>query len=122
MKKQFDIDEVIENGTKILVALKTIIKCGEVILDNLNTYREVTSELNVVEAPKQIEAKESEATEKPTLSFEQVRAILSAKSNADNGAYRTDIKALVKKYSNGGVLKDVNPDDFESLVNEVEGL
>lgn len=125
-KKEFNIDEVIENGTKLLSALSTIVKCGEVILENVKAYREATLIVDSAEPPKQITSKEETVAEetpaKAPMTMEQVRGILSAKTNADGGKYKAGVKALVKKYADGGILKDVKPDDYESLVAEVEGL
>lgn len=126
-KKEFNIDEVIENATKLLAALSTIVKCGEVILENVKAYRDANVVIDATEPQQQIATDETPAieekpAEEPAMTMEQVRAILSAKTNADGGKYKADVKALVKKYANGGILKDVKPEDFKDLVAEVEGL
>ena len=125
-KTEFNIDEVIECASKILSALSVIVECGNVIVSNLQAYREATLIVDAPEAPKQIETKadvvETPAETAKKYSKEDVRAVLAAKSNADNGKYRNEVKALVKKYANGGSLTNVSEDDYSSLLAEVEGL
>lgn len=53
---------------------------------------------------------------------ENVRGILAAKAAEDDGKYRVEVKKLVRKYANGGSLKDVNANDYAALITEVEGL
>ena len=57
-----------------------------------------------------------------TLSKEDVRAILAAKATESDGAYRTQIKDLVKKYGNGGSLTDVDPKDYAALTAEAKAI
>lgn len=125
-KTEFNIDEVIESASKILSALSVIVECGNVIVSNLQAYRGATLIVDASETPKQIEAKENavETPVKTTKKYtkEDVRAVLAAKSNADSGKYRNDVKALVKKYANGGSLTNISEDDYPSLLAEVEGL
>ena len=125
-KKEFNIDEVIECASKILSALSIIVDCGNVIVSNLQAYRDATLIVDAPEQPRQIETKEevveTPAIEEKKYTKEEVRAALAAKSSADNGKYRNEVKALVKKYSNGGSLTNVNEDDYPSLLAEVEGL
>ena len=121
-KKEFNIDEVIENATKILSALSIIVECGNVIVNNLKAYRENTLIVDSVEPPKQIESKETPAVTEKKYTKEDVRAVLAAKSSADGGKYRNEVKALVKKYADGGSLTDVREEDYSLLLKEVEGL
>ena len=58
----------------------------------------------------------------PTYSKEDVRALLAKKANEAGGQYKTQVKAIVKKYGNGGSLTDVPADSYPALVKEVEGL
>lgn len=125
-KTEFNIDEVIECASKILSALSVIVECGNVIVSNLQAYRGTALIVDAPDVPKQIEAKEdtvkAPAIEEKKYTKEDVRAVLAAKSNADNGKYRNEVKALVKKYANGGSLTNVSEDDYPSLLAEVEGL
>ena len=53
---------------------------------------------------------------------ECVRALLAAKANEAGGQFKTQVKAIVKKYGNGGSLTDVPAESYPALVEEVEGL
>ena len=67
------------------------------------------------------EAKAPEPAVK-TYSKEDVRALLAAKANESGGQFKAQVKALVKKYANGGSLTDIPEDQYPALVEEVEGL
>lgn len=55
-------------------------------------------------------------------SKEDVRRILAAKANEAEGIYKSQVKALVQKYGNGGSLTDVKPEDYAALAQEAEGI
>ena len=57
-----------------------------------------------------------------TYTKEEVRGLLAAKANEADGKYKAGVKALVKKYGNGGTLKDVPAESYPDLVKELEGL
>ena len=112
------LDEIISTGTsllKVLTAVKELAASLEI------------KDLKVIEEPakKAIEAKtpaaapESKQQEK-TYTLEQVRELLSKKSNIDGGQHRGEVKALVKKYGNGGTLKDVPAEQYAALMAEAE--
>ena len=54
-----------------------------------------------------------------TYTKEDVRAILSAKANEEDGRFKADVKAIVKKYGNGGSLTNVDAKDYAALVEEI---
>ena len=57
-----------------------------------------------------------------SYSKEEVRALLAAKAKEAGGQFKAQVKALVKKYGNGGSLTDVPAESYPALVSEVEGL
>ena len=61
-----------------------------------------------------------EAAPEPTkkITIEQVRAVMSAKSNEGKTA---QVKALLMKYD-AGKLSGVKPEDYADLLREVEAL
>ena len=64
-------------------------------------------------------APEPEAPAPKTYTKEEVRAILADLSQ--NG-FRNEAKALVRKYSDGGSLTDIDPAKYPDLVAEAEAL
>ena len=76
-------------------------------------------EQKAIEAPKPA-AKAKAKKEEPAYTLEAVREILSRKSNIDGGQHRAEVKALVKKYGNGGTLKDVPAEQYAVLIAEAE--
>ena len=54
----------------------------------------------------------------PTVTIEQVRAVMSAKSDEGKTA---QVKALLMKYD-AGKLSGVKPEDYADLLREVEAL
>jgi hypothetical protein len=71
--------------------------------------------------PAKKEAKAPEPAVK-TYSKEDVRALLAAKANESGGQFKAQVKAIVKKYADGGSLTDVPAESYPALVKEVEGL
>ena len=73
----------------------------------------------VAETPGEKEEAPSAEPEK-TYSKEDIRAMLSAKASESEGAYKTVVKDLVKKYADGGTLKDIPSEKYVALVAELE--
>ncbi len=99
------IDELIETGQKL-------IDVGNGLKEYFSNTEAVSTQDVTPEAPKE----EPEAT----ISFEDVRKILSAKSSAEDGKYKAEVKALVAKYSETGTLKGVPETSYAALIAESE--
>ena len=106
--------------------LDDLISCGEKMIQTANAIKECFSEeaAPAAEPKKKLAKKEAKAPEPETLSYskEDVRAILAAKANEAGGQFKAQVKAIVKKYADGGSLTDVPADSYPALVEEVEGL
>ena len=109
--------------------LDELITCGEKMIQVAQEIKAVFSEENQTpekktkskETPKK-ETSPAPAKETPAVSKEEVRAILAAKANEAGGQHKAQVKALVKKYGNGGSLADVPAESYPALLKEVEGL
>lgn len=105
--------------------LDELISCGEKMIQTANAIKECFSE--APEAPA-AEPKKKEAPAKaakpaePVYSKEDVRALLAAKANEVGGQYKAQVKALVKKYGNGGSLTDIPAESYPAVVKELEGM
>ena len=101
--------------------LDDLISCGEQLIQTANAIKECFTETaESTEKPKK-EAKASEPEVCP-YSKEEVRALLAAKAKEAGGQFKTQVKAIVKKYGNGGSLTDVPTESYPALVSEVEEL
>lgn len=106
-------------------ALDDFIACGEKMIQTANAIRECFSEEAPAAEPEKKAAPKKEKAPEPaekTYSKEDVRAILAAKANEAGGQFKAQVKAIVKKYADGGSLTDVPADSYPALVKEVEGL
>lgn len=111
--------------------LDELISCGEKMIQTANAIKECFTEEAEPATPaaepkkkaKSVkeEVKAPEVTE-PTYSKEDVRALLAAKASEAGGQFKAQVKAIVKKYGNGGSLTDIPADNYPALVKEVEGL
>ena len=90
--------------------LDDLISCGEKMIQTANAIKECFSEDSAPEP------------ETPSYSKEDVRALLAAKANEAGGQFKSQVKAIVKKYADGGSLTDVPAESYPALVKEVEGL
>lgn len=101
--------------------LDELISCGEKMIQVANAIKECfTANVPATEPVTEDKPKKEPAT--PTYSKEDVRALLARKANEAGGQYKAQVKAIVKKYGNGGSLTDVPADSYPALVKEVEGL
>lgn len=110
--------------------LDELISCGEKMIQTANAIKECFTEEAEPGAPAaepkkakpvKEEAKAPEATA-PSYSKEDVRALLAAKASEAGGQFKAQVKAIVKKYGNGGSLTDIPAYSYPALVKEVEGL
>lgn len=106
--------------------LDDLISCGEKMIQTANAIKECFSEeaAPAAEPKKEPAKKEAKAPEPKTPSYskEDVRALLAAKANEAGGQFKAQVKAIVKKYADGGSLTDVPAESYPALVKEVEGL
>ena len=98
--------------------LDDLISCGEKMIQTANAIKECFCESSDSEPEKE----KASAPAEPAYSKEDVRAILSAKANEAGGQYKAQVKAIVKKYADGGSLTKVPAESYPALVKEVEGL
>ena len=110
MSKMSELSQVLDN----------LISCGEKMIQTANAIKECFSgETEAEPAKKEAKAPEPET---PSYSKEDIRAILAAKANEAGGQFKAQVKALVKKYADGGSLTNVPAESYSALVKEVEGL
>ena len=104
------LDEMTEVG-------RTLITCGENLLKAAAHVRDCFTEDTPAAAEEPAPVAETPAPKAYTK--EEVRAILADLSQ--NG-FRNEAKALVRKYSDGGSLTDIDPAKYPDLVAEAEAL
>lgn len=139
MDKRSELSKILKDfipyGKKLVQSLRDLVKilddlttCGEMAIQTASAIMECFSEDKAPAAipekkskPAKKEAKAPEPAVK-TYSKEDVRALLAAKANESGGQFKAQVKALVKKYANGGSLTDIPEDQYPALVEEVEGL
>lgn len=103
--------------------LDDLISSGEKMIQTANAIKECFSEEAPAEKPaKKTESPKKEKSAEKTYSKEDVRALLAAKANEAGGQFKAQVKAIVKKFGNGGSLTDVPAESYPALVEEVEGL
>lgn len=114
---------------ELSMMIENLITCGETLAETgraLKDFYSRADEATPVEKPKGKKAPAAEKKEElpadPQYSKEDVRGILAKKANEAEGRFKTEVKALVRKYGNGGSLTDVPAESYPALVKEVEGL
>lgn len=123
--------------SELSLMLDELISCGTKLADTARALKEFYSS----DAPEQPAPEKKTSAKKPEkkqdspaessdpkpepakeYSKEDVRKILAAKANEDEGIHKAEVKALVKKYAGGGSLTDVKPEDYAALAREAEGI
>ena len=114
--------------SELSAMIDTLITCGETLAETGRALKEFysgTEDTPVTPKAKTAKADTPPAADPPDTkkySKEEVRGILAGKANEAEGRYKADVKAIVRKYGNGGSLTDVDEKDYAALVSEVEGL
>jgi len=130
------LDELITCGEKMIAiadSLKDFVSCGERMIAVAKEIKAIFTDTDSVKAIEDsaptTKAKAAKAkpvpiadSEPKKYSKEDIRGILAAKANEAGGRYKASVKAIVKKYSDGGNLTDVPVESYEALIKEVEGL
>ncbi|MCD7825256.1 MAG: hypothetical protein LUH14_04760 [Clostridiaceae bacterium] len=105
------LDEMIEAGNKMVEtaeALKEYFSAAPTEPEHKKPVKEKAPE------------PEPKPEAKPQRSKSDIRALLVEKSNAAEGKYKPQVKALVKKYADGGTFSDIKPESYEALAAELE--
>lgn len=105
--------------------LDELVSCGERLIQTANAVRECfTAEPDAPAKAKEPAKVKSETPKEaaPAYSKEDVRALLAAKASEAGGQFKSQVKAIVKKYADGGNLTDIPAESYAALVKEVEGL
>ena len=106
--------------------LDDLISCGEKMIQTANAIKECFTADDAPAAEPEKKAKpakkEAKVPEAKTYSKEDVRALLASKANEAGGQFKAQVKAIVKKYADGGSLTDIPAESYPALVKEVEGL
>lgn len=95
--------------------LDDLVSCGEKLISTANAIRDSFGE-------KDATAPAAEASAPPSYTKEEVRALLAAKASEADGAFKDQVKKIVKAYADGGNLTDIPQERYGDLVKEVEGL
>lgn len=115
------LDEMIECGNglvKSATALKYFYSSTEETKSKPKTMNE-NQLLQTKDTAKEV-ASTPPTEDVKTYSKEDVRTMLAQKANESDGKSKTVVKELVKKYSDGGTLKDIAPENYAALVAELE--
>lgn len=111
---------------ELSLLLDSLIDCGRKLTETAQGLKDFYSSPDDEPAEKPApkpkkKSPEPAREEKPekTYSKEEVCAILSAKANEEDGRFKADVKAIVKKYGNGGSLTNVDAKDYAALVEEI---
>ena len=118
MSKMSELATVLDEMTEVG---RTLITCGENLLKAAAHVRDCFTEdmPAAAEEPAPVTEPVAETPALKAYTKEEVRAILADLSQ--NG-FRNEAKALVRKYSDGGSLTDIDPAKYPDLVAEAEAL
>ena len=108
------------NMNNLSAAIDELIETGHKLIDVGNGLREYFSDTGEALLTPAAKEPEPAADPEPTISFEDVRKILAAKSTAEDGKYKAEVKALVTRYSENGTLKGVPETSYTALIAESE--
>ena len=113
---------------ELSMLLDDLISCGQKLTETAQALKEYYSSTNedapTKEEPKAAEPKPVETApaeaEVKAYTKEDVRALLSQKAKLDGSKYKSEVKALVAKYSSDGTLTKVPEESYADLVADLE--
>ncbi len=111
------LDEMIEAGNKMVETAEAIKEYFSAAPTKPECKKPVKSK---EPEPEPEPTPEPKPEAKPQHSKSDIRALLVEKSNAAEGKYKPQVKALVKKYADGGTFSDIKPESYEALAAELE--
>lgn len=123
--------------SELSMLLGDLIDCGQKLTETARALREFytdtggeqttgteklkESDQKPVEAVKEKKPDTEKEPEK-TYTKEEIRALLSAKAGAEDGRFKSEVKAIVRKYGHGGSLTNIDAKDYPALVKEIERI
>ena len=118
---------------ELSMIIDNLIACGETLAATGRALKDFYSQADEAAPAEKLKGKKAPNAEKkneskapaaaePQYSKEDVRGILAKKASEAGGRFKTEVKALVRKYGNGGSLTDVPAESYPALVKEAEGL
>lgn len=117
-------------NTEVAALFKTIADSFQALSDIYSSIQEeATQPKATTKKEKPTKASEPEPatdtpaeskTEEKTYTKEEVRATLSQKAKLDGCKYKSEVKAIVAKYSEDGTLTKVPEDKYSELMAELE--
>ena len=120
MKEKFskkDLATMLNEGLNVLICIK---KLCVAVIDFVDTSSTSIEKMRDVASKKETEVITDNNQPLEVFSKEDVRGLLAKKTTDNDGAYKEDVKALVKKYSNGGSFKDIDEKDYAALLKDLE--
>lgn len=115
--------------SELSLLLDDLIECGRKLTETAQGLKDFYSSLDEQPAEKPAPKPKKKAPEpakeeesEKTYTKEEVRAILSAKANEEDGRFKAEVKAIVKKYGNGGSLTNIDAKDYAALVEEIRKI
>ena len=116
-------------NTEITVLFKTIADSFQALSDIYSSTEDASQSKATAKKEKPTKVSEKEpATDTPaeadtevkTYTKDEVRAMLSQKAKVDGCKYKSEVKAIVTKYSEDGTLTKVPEDKYLELMTELE--
>lgn len=112
-----DLATMLNEGLNVLICIK---KLCVAVIDFVDTSSTSIEKMRDVASKKETEVITDNNQPLEVFSKEDVRGLLAKKTTENDGAYKEDVKALVKKYANGGSFKDIDEKDYAALLKDLE--
>lgn len=120
MKEKFSKKDLAVLLTEGLTVLSCVKKLCVAVIDFVDTSSTSIEKMRDVASKKETEVITDNSQPLEVFSKEDVRGLLAKKTTEKDGAYKEDVKALVKKYANGGSFKDIDEKDYAALLKDLE--
>ncbi len=115
---------------ELSMLLDDLISCGQKLTETANALKDyfsstedaATNDEKPVSDEVPAAATKDTNDEAPSYSKEDVRALLATKAKVDGCKYKSEVKALVAKYSTDGTLTNIPEESYPLLISELEVL
>ena len=105
---------------ELSILIEELINCGNAMVKAAEGLKEYYSSAEVVPDKEEGPEKTTEATkEEKVYTKEEVIVMLADKAKVEDRRYKSDVKALVAKFSTDGTLTTVPAESYAALIKEL---
>ena len=107
---------------ELSMLLDDLITCGNKLIETAQALKDYYSSPDEEQPHEEPPKKEDSIGESKMYTSVEVRTALGAKAKIEDRKYKSEVKALVEKYSNDKTFTGIPEERYTELMKELEGI